>query len=212
MAFNLLEKLLPPENKIFYTCFEDSAEICKQSAILFHEIMTSGFNEDRFIRAKSFKHKSSDIAKLTLYHLNSTFVTPIDREDIQLVASLLNKITKRIIKVSINLKVYRLDQYNENMKKQAETLIKATEELTYIVSLLKKISLIKEITESHNRMREVESHGDEIYHKAMDELFSGQYDALSVIKLRDIYKDIESAMDSCFSVSDNIVNIVLKHG
>lgn len=67
------------------------------------------------------------------------------------------------------------------------------------------------MTESHHRMKEIESHGDEILYKAMDELFSGQYDALTVLKLRDIYKDIEYALDTCFSVSDSIINIVLKH-
>ena len=98
------------------------------------------------------------------------------------------------------------------MKKQADTLVKATAELEYIVCCLKNMCQNSVFTESHNRMREIESHGDEILYKAMDELFSGAYDALSVIKLRDIYKDIENALDTCFSVSDTVVHIVLKHG
>jgi uncharacterized protein Yka (UPF0111/DUF47 family) len=212
VKFNLLEKILPPEDKVFYSYFEKSADICRETAKLFYDIMHNGFNEDKLIDAKRLKHASNDISKETLIKLNTTFITPIDREDIQLVACLLNKITKKIVKACVNLRVYRLDTHNENMKKQSETLLKATEELNYIITHLKKVSQIKDITESHHRMREIESHGDEILYKAMDDLFSGKHDALTVIKLRDIYKGIENALDTCFSVSDTVVNIVLKHG
>lgn len=210
--FNILERILPPEEKIFYSLFEESAKVCKDTAILFHEIMNHGLNEDRLILAKRYKHKSNDLAKETLSQLNNTFVTPIDREDIQVVAAHLNRITKRIVKACVNLRVYRLQEHTENMKKQAETLLKAADELTFIVGHLKKVTQLKEITESNHRMREIESHGDEILYLAMDELFSGKYDALSVLKLRDIHKYIENALDTCYSVSDEIVNIVLKHG
>ncbi|MFQ8626220.1 MAG: hypothetical protein ACLSA2_06990 [Candidatus Gastranaerophilaceae bacterium] len=56
----------------------------------------------------------------------------------------------------------------------------------------------------------VETHGDEIHLKAMSELFSGKFDTLDVIKLRDMYKEIENALDACFNVSDTILSVVLK--
>ena len=60
--------------------------------------------------------------------------------------------------------------------------------------------------------KEIETKGDEILHTAMAEIFSGKYDALTAIKLKELYKNIESAMDACFDVSDLVVNIALKHG
>ena len=208
--FNLLAYILPPEEKVFYTLFEESTNVCKEAANLFNEIVTNGLTEDQIITAKSLKHKSNDLLKETLHQLNITLITPIDREDIQCIASLLNKITKRIVKASVNLRVYRLDLYTDNMKKQAQTLMRATEELMFIIHKFKKQSSIKEMTESNLKMKEIESHGDEILYHAMDELFSGKYDALNVLKLRDIHKDLENALDSCFSVSDQVVNVVLK--
>ena len=212
MKFNILEKILPPEEKIFYQYFEESASVCRVMAKLFFDLMHEGYKEERIIEAKRLKHKSNKIAKDTLHKLNETFITTIDREDIQLVACMLNKITKKIVKASINLGIYRIEPYNDNLKKQAETLLRAADELCTVVSHLKNVTQIKEVTESYNKMREIESHGDEILYKAMDELFSGKYDALTVIKLRDIYKDIENALDTCFNVSDAALNIVLKHG
>lgn len=208
--FNLLAYILPPEEKVFYTLFEESTKVCKDMAELFNEIVNNGLSEDHIITAKRYKHKSNDLLKETLHQLNITLITPIDREDIQCIASLLNKITKRIAKACVNLRVYRLDIFTDNMKKQAQTLLQATEELTFIIHKFKKASSIKEMTESNLKMKEIESHGDEILYHAMDELFSGKHDALNVLKLRDIHKDIENALDSCFSVSDQVVNVVLK--
>lgn len=208
--FNLLAYILPPEEKVFYTLFEESTKVCHETAVLFNEIVTKGLTEDHIITAKRLKHKSNDLLKETLHQLNITLITPIDREDIQCIASLLNKITKRIVKACVNLRVYRIEEFTENMKKQAMTMLQATEELTIIIHNFKKSSSIKEMTETNLKMKEIESHGDEILYHAMDELFSGKYDALNVLKLRDVHKDIENALDSCFSVSDQVVNVVLK--
>ena len=208
--FNLLSYILPPEEKIFYTLFEESAQVCNDVAAAYKSIVTTSLTEDHVINVKGLKHKSNDLLKETLHQLNVTLITPIDKEDIQTIAALMNKITKRIVKASLNLKVYRLDTFTPNMQKQAETLFRATEELKSIIHNFKNTTSIKVITEGNIRMKEIESHGDEIHYHAIDELFSGKYDALTVIKLRDIHKDIENALDSCFSVSDAIVNVVLK--
>lgn len=208
--FNLLAYILPPEEKVFYSLFEESAQVCFDVASLYKDIVTSSLTDEHVINVKRLKHKSNDLLKETLHQLNVTLITPIDREDIQSIASLLNKITKRIVKASLNLKVYRLENFTENMQKQAQTLYQATEELKIIIHNFKKSSSIKEMTETNLKMKEIESYGDEIHYHAIDELFSGKYDALTVIKLRDIHKDIENALDSCFSVSDAVVNVVLK--
>lgn len=129
--------------------------------------------EDYAINAKRLKHKSNDLLKETLHQLNVTLITPIDREDIQAIASLLNKITKRIVKASLTSKFIVWKTFTENMKKQAATLYQATEELKIIIHNFKKSSSIKEMTETNLKMKEIESHGDEIHYHAIDELFFG---------------------------------------
>ena len=59
-------------------------------------------------------------------------------------------------------------------------------------------------------MKEFETRGDEIHYHALEQLFSGAYDALTVIKYRDIHKDTESALDLCNDVSDAVTNVVYK--
>ena len=211
VKFNIFKKLLPPENRVFYDCFEDAAKNCNDIAILFNETLIHGVNEERIIKAKVLKHRGANLERETTRNLNSTFVTPIDREDIQSLASMLNKITKKIAQAIMNLNIYKIANCTEELLQQSRTALKATDELMRGVSLLKSITRLKEITASHESMEEIESLGDDILYQAMNKLFSGEFNAIEVIKLRDIYKGIESAMDKCFSVSDAILNIALKN-
>lgn len=208
---NIFKKILPPENKIFYDCFEDSAKNCSDMAVLFHHALINGITEDIIAKARALKHKGSNLERETINRLNSTFITPIDREDIQLLAAMLNSITKKIAKAFMNLKVYRVENFTEEMLQQSKTILNATGELIRSVGLLKTIAKTKEITASHDAMKEIEICGDDILYHAMDKLFSGEFKAIEVIKLRDIYKDLESALDKCFSVSSAILNIALKN-
>jgi len=211
VGFNIFDKLLPPENKVFYDSFEDAAKVCNDMALIFSEALAHGMSEELVVKARILKHRGSGIERETINKLNNTFVTPIDREDIQALATMLNKITKKIVQASMNLNVYRMTSFTEEMLQQSKTILKATDELIRSVSLLKTISKTNEITASHQSMKEIESLGDDILYRAMDKLFSGEFEALEVIKLRDIYKVLESALDKCFSVSDAILNIALKN-
>lgn len=208
--FNLMSYILPPEDKMFFTYFQDSAEICQKTAKLYDEIMHNRLTDEYKEKALKYKKKGKLSYKAILKQLNKSFITPIEREDIQTIAVQLNKINKKIAKACLNLEVYRMETYTEEMKEQALTLVQATEKLGEIIKQFKKVSDVEEITELNIEMKEIESHGDEIHRRAMGNLFSGQYEALDVIKLRDMYKEIENAFDACFFVSDTILNVVLK--
>ena len=171
-----------------------------------HDHLNDEFKE----KALKYKKKSKLSYKAVLKQLNKSFITPIEREDIQTIAVQLNKITKKIVKACLNLEVYRLNDYTDEMKEQALTLVQATDKLAEIIKLFKKVSDVEKITKLNIEMKEIESHGDEIHRRAMGNLFSGKYEALDVIKLRDMYKEIENAFDACFYVTDTILNVVLK--
>lgn len=209
LVSGIMSYILPPSNDVFYSLFEEGTKCCKQAALLFNEIMEQGIKEEHIAMARQYKHASVKNIKKTLDVLDTSFVTPIDREDIQEIATLLNKITKKITKACLNLKVYRLDSYTENLRNQAQTLIAATSELEQIFANFKKPT-ISDMTAKNLKMKEIETRGDEILYAATEALFSGKYDALNVIKLRDIHKDLENALDACYSVSDAVVSVVLK--
>ena len=208
--FNLMSYIMPPEDKMFFTYFQDSAEICQKTARLYDKIMHDKLTDEYKEKALKYEKKGKLSYKAVLKQLNKSFITPIEREDIQTIAVQLNKITKKIVKACLNLEVYRLNDYTDEMKEQALTLVQATDKLAEIVKLFKKVSDVEKITKLNIEMKEIEAHGDEIHRRAMGNLFSGKYEALEVIKLRDMYKEIENAFDACFYVTDTILNVVLK--
>ena len=208
--FNLMSYIMPPEDKMFFTYFQDSAEICQKTAGLYDKIMHDKLTDEYKEKALKYKKKGKLSYKAVLKQLNKSFITPIEREDIQTIAVQLNKITKKIVKACLNLEVYRLNDYTDEMKEQALTLVQATDKLAEIVKLFKKVSDVEKITKLNIEMKEIEAHGDEIHRRAMGNLFSGKYEALEVIKLRDMYKEIENAFDACFYVTDTILNVVFK--
>ena len=208
--FNLMSYIMPPEDKMFFTYFQDSAEICQKTARLYDKIMHDKLTDEYKEKALKYKKKGKLSYKAVLKQLNKSFITSIEREDIQTIAVQLNKITKKIVKACLNLEVYRLNDYTDEMKEQALTLVQATDKLAEIVKLFKKVSDVEKITKLNIEMKEIEAHGDEIHRRAMGNLFSGKYEALEVIKLRDMYKEIENAFDACFYVTDTILNVVLK--
>ena len=208
--FNLMSYIMPPEDKMFFTYFQDSAEICRKSACLYDNIMHNQLTDEYKEKALKYKKKGKLSYKAILKQLNKSFITPLEREDIQTIAVQLNKINKKIVKACLNLEVYRLNNYTDEMKEQALTLVQATEKLGEIVKIFKKVSDVEKITKLNIEMKEIEAHGDEIHRRAMSNLFSGKYEAIEVIKLRDMYKEIENAFDACFYVTDTILNVVLK--
>ena len=96
------------------------------------------------------------------------------------------------------------------MKEQARNLLKATDKLKEIICEFKKVSDVEKITQLSIEMKELETHGDDILREAYRILYSGKYETLEVIKLRDLYKEVEKVLDACYFVSDLILNIVLK--
>lgn len=211
MKLGIIEKLLPPDNKVFFNYFIEAANICKKSALLYNEALTNGINEELLLQMKVQKHKGKDKEREVIATLNNTFITPIDREDIQSLAISIRKINKKICKAFMNYNLYKISRPTDEMLQQGKVIIKATTELVHCVSLLKKLHKIKAISDSRSTIKEIETLGDDVLYRATEDLFSGKFDALTVIKYKDIYKDLEDALDKCTSVADIVLNIAAKN-
>ena len=161
--------------------------------------------------AKSYKKRASDIQDQCLTLLDKSFITPIDREDIQQIAAKLYKATKVILKACVNLRIYQIGDYNDIIRQQADLISTSAEELRKLVAMLRGGAPVKEVAKSSTRIQDIEGTGDDLLYSATEELFSGKYEALEVLKLRAIYKGIENALDICSAISDLIVTISLKH-
>jgi uncharacterized protein Yka (UPF0111/DUF47 family) len=210
-ATSLLRKLLPPDEKIFFDLFQENISTAHEAAQLLVDVVTNGFTGYKVEKVRSLKFKSGDNLNKTLTHLSTTFITPIEREDIQTLSILINKITQKTVKVIKYAKVYNIDEFNTFIKDAANILVNVTIELQTAVNGLKKFNGPKAHTESSQRMRELESQCDFLLTDAIEDLFSGSHETLEVVKYRGLYRDVESVMETAHNISDLVLNIVLKH-
>ncbi len=213
MLRKLIKSIIPNKGDIFYDLFEDGAINAHEAAKLLVEILKNTNNNDPqqlFANSKSLKQKSNAINKRVLHALNYMFITPIDRGDIQELANLLNKLTKRIVKISIKLKIYNIDAHADDcLIKNANTLVDITR---YLVDSTKglKSSDADKIRYACEKINELEENGIEDFRFAMNEMYSGRFDTFMIMKLEEIYKSIDVAIESSVAASDLLLQVSVK--
>ena len=142
--------------------------------------------------------------------LNKTFITPLDREDMQRIASKIDDVIDFMDGIAARVYSYKITASPPYCKEMAVELVKATKEVEYMISKLRRIKDPKDMIEHCRNTSDIEHVVDDLYREAIRELFETN-DAIKIIKLKDIYETMETASDSCVDVSDVIEDIVLKY-
>jgi len=142
--------------------------------------------------------------------LNSTFITPLDREDMQRVASKIDDIIDHMDGIASRLHSYKITTTPPYALDIANELVKATKEVELMTSKLQNIKNPSTMIEHCRKTSAIEHKVDDLYKDAMSELFESN-DAIQIIKLKDIYESMETASDRCVDVADVVEDIVLKN-
>ena len=142
--------------------------------------------------------------------LNRTFITPLDREDMQRVASKLDDTIDHIDGISARLHSYKITTAPPYAMDMAKELVNATKEVELMTSKLRNIKNPSSMIEHCRKTSEIEHKVDDLYSAAITKLFESN-DPIEIIKLKDIYEKLESASDRCVDVADVVEDIVLKY-
>jgi len=142
--------------------------------------------------------------------LNKTFITPLDREDMQRIASKTDDVIDFVDGIAARLYSYKIDTPPPFAKAMIEELVNATKEVKYMISKLRGIKNPQDMINHCRNTSDIEHNVDDMYRDAIRELFESN-DAIHIIKLKDIYESIETASDRCVDVADVIEDIVLKY-
>ena len=142
--------------------------------------------------------------------LNRTFITPLDREDMQRVASKLDDTIDHIDGISARLHSYKITTAPPYAMDMANELVNATKEVELMTSKLRNIKNPSSMIEHCRKTSEIEHKVDDLYSDAITKLFESN-DPIEIIKLKDIYEKLESASDRCVDVADVVEDIVLKY-
>lgn len=213
MLRRIIRALIPSKGDVFFNLFVEAAENVHQSANYFAEIINT---EDKNLAVElssgliTQRRKAVEINKQVLQELSRQFITPIDRGDVQELSVLLLKLTKRIVKINQKLKIYSIDAQADNcLIRSANTLQNITKVLVDIMVALKNGNY-ERISSNDQKTDEFDENAIEDLRHAMKEIFSANYDTMTVLKLKEIYKSIESAIDTSSSIADLVMQISVK--
>ncbi|HEX3598065.1 MAG TPA: DUF47 family protein [Polyangiaceae bacterium] len=164
--------------------------------------------------AKAVQETESDGDKIThetIAHLHQTWLTPIDRADIHSLITSLDDVLDLTEAVSERMLLYGMTSIPPFVGKLADVLVRATLDMERAVQLLPQVKQPKEMLDLCVEINRLENEADEEYRRALAELFKGSYDALTVLKWRDIIDNLESATDRCEDVANILEGIVLEY-
>lgn len=211
---NWLKKLFGKEDP-FYDLLEAGAEEAKTSVTLLATYLqgvgrsgTSSCNLDDFVQAR---RKEKRIRHEMTEALSRTFVTPLEREDIEALSFALYRIPKSVEKIVERLSIYPGRIPQSAFERQAELLTLAAEAVVFMVKQLRGGTNIEKIREANDRLQYAEGEADKVMLGLLKELYHGPYDAKELVILQEIYELVERAVDRCRNAGNVVVNIVLKN-
>ncbi len=166
--------------------------------------------EDYHNKIKKLEREADGLTRSVFSELNKTFITPLDREDIQRIASKTDDVIDFIEGISGRIIRYKISSPPPYMLEIAKELTKATKEVEYMISRLKNVKGDKTIINHCRNASDIEHTIDDLYRTALAKLFETN-DAVYIIKMKDIYEALETASDRCVDVADVVEDIVLKY-
>jgi uncharacterized protein len=206
--FNLL-----PKDTVFFDLFENIAGRLVASARHLHRLVREFPKIEACIQLiRNEEHEADNLAHTTLERLDRTFITPFDREDIHTLVGELDDIVDSIDALAKRIPLFHVKSIDPVFLRQTDVLLAATETVNEAVRRLRKSRKLSELSDKLIEIHTHESAGDDNHHAAMSHLFSGQTDALEVLKWKELFDYIEDAIDGCEDVGNTLERIVLKNG
>ncbi len=201
-------RLLPREEKFFDLFEQQATHIVTASRVLEEMTLEYADAKAKAVRVKDLEHAGDTVTHEIVRRLNTTFVTPIDREDIYALACRLDDVLDLIDAVADRLLLYKIDNPTEGAIAMAKIIVKIAEETDRAVRCLRRLS-----PSYHKHAVEVnrlENEADRMLRDQLAALFEGTEDAIEVIKWKELYETMESVTDRCEDVVNVIEGIILK--
>jgi uncharacterized protein len=200
---------LTPQQNVFYDLFTQSANNLLDGANTLHALITGPRDQRRELNAelREAEHRGDDRTHSILREVNSTFVTPIDREDIYRLASRLDDVMDFFEAAGDLIVLYDLDVLPQEMRETVDLLVRAAELTAQAMPRLKSLKNLSDYWIEVNR---IENEADKLHRRFVARLFGGEFDALTVLKLKEVAEELEAAADAFENVADTVETIAVK--
>ena len=200
-----------PKTEDFIALFEQASENIVKAVCLFRETVgdLTGLRAN-VEQLKELEHEGDRLTHQTLDKLNTTFITPFDREDIHVLATRLDDILDATDAAGQRLVVYRITKVPPKFLELADLLVESAKEVQKAVLALPDRKKREAAIVSCVEINRLENEADVVLREALAELFDNAHDAIEVVKLKDLYSFLEDATDRCEDVANGIETIIMK--
>lgn len=208
-----IKKLFGKDEK-FFDLLEGGAEEAKTCVALFASYLSKAgagttVPLDEFIQAR---RKEKRIRHTMTEELSKTFITPLEREDIEALSWALYRIPKQVEKIVERLSIYPGRVPVAAFQRQAELMLQAADAVTFMVKQLRGGTTIEKVREANDRLQYAEGEADKVMLSLLKELYHNkEHDARELVILQELYEMVEQAVDRCRNAGNIVVQIVLKH-
>jgi predicted phosphate transport protein (TIGR00153 family) len=200
---------LTPQDTGFYDLFATSASHLVEGSALLTQVLGADRSEREALAGKmrDVEHAADEATHAIMKKVNSSFITPFDREDIYALASALDDCMDMMEAAVDLIYLYRIDELPAGVAAQVEVLVRMSE-LT--AEAMTRLRSMKDLAEYWIEINRLENQADKTHRRLLARLFSGEYDAMTVMKLKDVAQYLEDAADALESVANTVESIAVK--
>lgn len=213
MNINNFFQFLVPKDKKFFPLFEQASNNLIEIATNLHEAVNLPLKErdDLFQKIDLLEQIGEDITRQTNLELSRNFITPFDREDIHALITSIDDVAGNLHGAASRMKLYQVDKITKSIRKLTEINLEACQNIDFAVRELRDLKKIKNITNAIVKINKLENKSDNVYDKAVLDLFENETDAINIIKYKEVLSVLETATDKCKSVANVLESISVKH-
>jgi len=199
---------LRPVDTSFYDLFTQSAQHLVQGAELLAEMLSENANrEDVAQRMRDAEHRADETTHAIVRKVNSTFVTPFDREDIYALGSGLDDVMDMMDEAVDLILLYEVATMPAELSEQVNVLQRCAE-LT--ADAMPRLQSMKSLEDYWIEINRLENAGDKNHRRTLALLFTGEFKTIEVLKLKDIVESLEGAIDAFEKVANIVEQIAVK--
>lgn len=199
---------LTPRDSAFYAMFTEAGSNVAQSVEVLAGLIDPNANREAIAKSlREREHAGDAVTHRIMRQLNTSFVTPFDREDIYRLASRLDDVMDFFEAAGDLIVLYDLDILPIEMHHLTEILVRGAELTAGAMPRLKSLTNLSDYWIEINRL---ENDADKLYRRFLARLFSGEYDALTVMKMKEIAEQLEGAADALENVANTVETIAVK--
>ncbi len=201
---------LIPKDEGFFDLFDALAERVTLSAALLHELFTDPTRLDHFAgQIKELEHQADEVTHEVVVRLDRSFVTPLDREDIYALATTLDNVVDLVDGTARRAQMFHIGDSREPAIQLTAVLVRASELIRQAVHNVRDPQQVARIS---REIKKLEQEGDVLYFSAVGALFADTpQDALEVVKWKELYDNIEYAIDESEDVLNVLESISIKN-